>query len=425
VTERLSILNVSTMPASPPRFGAQARIHGLLTGLAKNHDVTAMSLVDAEHDVEECRRAMSEYCREVVLMANPLGKHGLPKRALQARSLASVHSFERLRYDLPEFAHAVERRLRSQRFDVVNLELPYMGHLPLKLAPPGAPEPPLVIDTHEIAYDIVRQFARGSAHVGRRLYGELNWRKLKRDELSAFRRADGLCACSVADQERILADVPTARTVVIPNAADVEYYRPRPEDPAPDGVTLVYFGLMSTVPNIDGIKWFISEIWPRVSAARPDVRLQVLGKGAPKEVLDLAGPKIEMTGLVPDLRPYLAKAALLVVPLRLGGGTRLKIVEGMAMAKAMVSTRLGAEGIDVVDDRHLMLRDEATGFADAVLALLADPERCRRLGAEGRALAEQKYAWSGAAARLVEFYRELLPGGARGVTSSSPAARTP
>src|SRR5690349_13115357 len=134
---RLRILYVSQMPASPPRFGAQARIHGLMTQLARRHDLTAVMLVDEEFDAEECRRAMQANCREVVLVPNPYGREGLTKRLFQLRSLVSPRSFERLRVTVPALQQALNRVLRTQRFDVVNLEFPYLGHCNLRQGPPG------------------------------------------------------------------------------------------------------------------------------------------------------------------------------------------------------------------------------------------------------------------------------------------------
>src|ERR1700761_2670976 len=125
--EGLDILYVSQMPPSPPRFGAQARMHGLMTQLARRHDLTAVMLVDDQFDLEECRRAMQAYCREVVLVQNPHGRDGLSKRLLQLRSLSSARSFDRLRVTVPAMQEALDRVLRGRRFDIVNLEFPYLG----------------------------------------------------------------------------------------------------------------------------------------------------------------------------------------------------------------------------------------------------------------------------------------------------------
>jgi glycosyltransferase involved in cell wall biosynthesis len=396
------------MPASPPRFGAQARVHGLMTQLARRHDLTAAMMVDEEFDADECRRAMQAYCREVVLVPNPWGRDGFTKRLLQVRSLASVRSFERLRVTLPILQQTLDRILRASRFDVVNLEFPYLGHYDLRRAPPGQKLPSLVVDSHEIAYDLARQFASADGSLGRRLYAGANWRKLRREELGTYRDADGVYLCSAADERRLLDQVPGVRTAVVPNAADVDYYRPRPTDPPPDGRTVVYFGLLSTVPNVDGVTHFAQNIWPRIAAAHPDARLKIIGGRPPPSLLALAGPRIELTGFVSDLRPHLAAAAAVVVPLRLGGGTRLKIVEAMAMGKAIVSTKLGAEGIEAVPGRDLLIEDEPAAFADAVNRLLAEPDLARRIGQSARQLAVDRYGWSGAARALEGFYRRIL-----------------
>jgi glycosyltransferase involved in cell wall biosynthesis len=406
--QRLDILCVSQMPASPPRFGAQARMHGLMTQLARRHDLTAVMLVDDGFDVDECRRAMQAYCRDVVLVQNPYGRDGLAKRLLQLRSLVSASSFDRLRVTLPALQGALDQVLRARRFDIVNLEFPYLGHCVLRQAPPGEKLPRLVVDSHEIAYDLARQFAAAGTNLGRRLYAGANWRKLRREEIGTYGEADGVYLCSADDEQRLRDAIPDARTVVIPNAADIDYYQPRRTDPAPDGRTVVYFGLLSTIPNIDAVTHFVRDIWPRIAKAHPDARCKIIGGRPPPSLLALAGPGIELTGFVPDLRPHLAAAAAVVVPLRLGGGTRLKIVEAMAMGKAIVSTSLGAEGIEAVPGRDIIIEDQPAAFADAVSRLLAEPDRAARIGAAARQAAVEKYAWGAAAQALEGFYREIL-----------------
>jgi glycosyltransferase involved in cell wall biosynthesis len=379
-----------------------------MTQLAQDHDLTAVALVDDVFDIDECRRAMKIYCNEVVLVPNPYGSEGRLKRLLQLRSLASTRSFERLRVSVPALQRALDRILTQTRFDIVNLEFPYLGHCQLRQAPLGKKLPALVVDSHEIAYDLARQFANTSVSLGRRLYAGANWRKLRQEELGIYREADGVYLCSIADEKRLLDQIPKACTAVIPNAADVEHYQPRPTDPSPDGRTVVYFGLLSTVPNVDGVTHFVRDIWPRIAEAHPDARCKIIGGRPPASLLALAGPRIELTGFVPDLRPHLAAAAAVVVPLRLGGGTRLKIVEAMAMGKAIVSTKLGAEGIEAVSGRDILIEDEATAFADAVNRLLAKPELAACIGESARRLAVERYAWSTAAQALDGFYRRIL-----------------
>lgn len=405
---RFKILYVSHMPASPPRFGAQARVDGLMRELAKRHDVTAVALVDGEYDLEESRQAMQGYCRDLVLIPIGANTKGMGKRLHQLRSLGSPMSFERMRLTVPALQQALDKRLRGGRFDIVNLEFTFLGHCNLRQAAAGVPIPALVVDSHNIDYDLARQLARGSTSLSRRLYYEANWRKLRREELATYAAADGVYLCSAADERRLLDRVPSACTAVIPNAADVAYYQPRMGDPKPDGRTLVFFGLLSYAPNVDGVLYFCQSIWPRIAKAHPGARLKLIGGGAPPELRALAGPRIELTGFVPDLRPHLAEAAAVVVPLRLGGGTRLKIVEAMAMGKAIVSTCLGAEGIDAVADRDIMIEHDAGGFADAAGRLLSDPALAARMGQSARRLAQERYSWSGAGRALEAFYGRVL-----------------
>jgi glycosyltransferase involved in cell wall biosynthesis len=365
-------------------------------------------LVDDEFDADECRRAMQAYCREVVLVPNPCGGEGLTKRLLQLRSLASTRSFERLRVTVPELQQTLDRLLRAQRFDIVNLEFSALGDCDLRQAPPGEKLPALVVDSHNIDYDLARQYAREGSSLVRCLYAEANWRKLRREELATYRDADGVYLCSAADERRLRDEVPKVRTAVVPNAADVDYYQPRASDPPPDGRTVIFFGLLSYVPNVDGVNHFVKDIWPLIAEAHPAARCKIIGGRPPPSLLALAGPRVELAGFVPDLRPHLAAAAVVVVPLRLGGGTRLKIVEAMAMGKAIVSTTLGAEGIEATPGRDILIEDKPADFADSVNRLLAEPSLAACIGQSARRLAVERYAWSGAARALECFYRQIL-----------------
>ena len=396
------------MPASPPRFGAQARMQGLMSQLAQRHDLTAVMQVDNEFDAEECRRAMQAYCRDVVLVPRPSAGEGLGKRLLQLQSLTSTRSLERRLATAPAMQRALDKVLRSKRFDLVNLEFSFLGECDLRQAPPNERLPRLVVDSHNIDYELARQYARSARSLAHRLYAGVNWRKLRREELGTYRDADGVYLCSAEDERRLLDVIPGARTAVIPNAADVEYYQPRPTDPPPDCRTLVFFGLLSYAPNVDGVIYFIEKIWPRIAEAHPEARFKIIGGRPPRSLQLLAGPRVELTGFVPDLRPHLAAAAAVVVPLQLGGGTRLKIVEAMAMGKAIVSTPLGAEGIEAVRGRDLLIEAQPEAFADAVNRLLGAPELAARIGRSARSLAVERYSWSGAARALEGFFRGIL-----------------
>lgn len=408
VPERLKVLLVSPMAPSPPRFGAQARTHGLLSNFAQRHDVSAIVLHEDDETPALSGSAMHGYCREVTFVRNPNAATGWRRRALQVRSWFSGRSYQRHVAAVPGFQEALDRLLGSQRFDVIFVNFPHLAHYRLRHSPPGTAAPAIVIDSHDIHYDLARQVSASRVSLGRRLHARFNWRKLAREELAAYNAADGVCVCSAADQKRLAIDAPTANTVVIPNAADVEYLRPRDTDPAPDGSTVLFFGLLATVPNVDAVVYFLREIWPLIVAARSDARFVVIGADPAPAIRAHAGPGVTIVGPVDDLRPHLSTADVVVVPLRLGSGTRLKILEAWAMARPVVSTALGAEGLEAVPGRHLLIADDACEFANAVLRILGEPALASEIGGAGRALVSERYSWRRAAGALEAFFKQVL-----------------
>lgn len=408
MTKRLDILYISPIPPSPPRFGAQARMNGLGRSLAQRHDLTAFSLFDDSFDAEESEKSLREYCREVVLVPAP-GVSGGWKRLGQMLSLVSGDSYQRRRFAIPGLQEKLDQQLESRRYDLVFVHLPYLAHYRLRQAPAGGPSPAVVIDSHDIGYDLARQVSRSRVGFGRRVFAATNWKKLALEELSAYRSADGVLVCSRADQARLAADAPSVNSEVIQNAADVDFLKPRSDDPQSDGNTVLFFGLLSTVPNVDGVSFFLQEIWPRILALRPNTRCKIVGGQAPASLIARRSPGVEFTGMVDDLRPHLAAAAVVVVPLRLGSGTRLKIVEAWAMAKPVVSTTLGVEGIDAVPGRHVLVADDPQAFAEQTVRVLGDAGLARSLGVAGRRLAEESYSWR-AAGRVLECFLSACVG---------------
>jgi glycosyltransferase involved in cell wall biosynthesis len=405
--DRLNLLFLSHFPPSPPTFGAQRRIQGLITALARRHEITAVAVVTTDYDPVAAERAMREYCHNVVLVPTRAWD-GPGKRLKQVRSLFSPRSFVRNLYDLPALRKVLDGLLSARAYDIVNVELPFLALLPLAKAPPGGAPPRLVLDEHNIEFDLARQQAGNELGLARRMYNSISWRKLRREEIEIWKRFDGVAFCSVADQARARALVPSIRSVVVPNAVDVEYFRPRPSDPVPDGRTVIFFGAMNYFPNVDGLLYLLREVWPLIEKSHPQARLKIVGQRPTPEILAYKSRRVEVAGKVDDLRPHLASAAVSIVPLRIGGGTRFKILEAMAMAKPVVSTSLGAEGIDAEPGRHLLLADDREAFAAAVGRVLDDSLLGARLGSEGRALVEERFSWQAAAQPLERLYQELI-----------------
>src|SRR5208283_3320077 len=186
--------------------------------------------------------------------------------------------------------------------------------------------------------------------------------KIRREEVAAFRSFDGVTFCSEADQARARHLVPSLTSAVVPNAVDVGYFRPSPAGPSPDGKTVLFFGAINYFPNVDGLLYLLREVWPLLARSHPEARLKIVGQAPTPQILAFRGPRVEVTGKVEDVRPHLAKAAVTVVPLRVGGGTRFKILEAMAMGRPVVSTSLGAEGILARPGEDILLADEPEAF---------------------------------------------------------------
>ena len=198
---------------------------------------------------------------------------------------------------------------------------------------------------------------------------------------------------------RLRQMAPNTDVHVVPNGVDVQHFTPREVKRARE--TLLFFGTLSYGPNLDAVLWFCNQMWPRIRKARPEVKLEVVGLDPPSQVQQLENlPGVQITGFVPDIRPKLWSATATVVPLRLGGGTRLKILEALAAGCPVVSTSVGAEGLSLVDGEHLLLANTPEAFALRVVELLASPDLRENLVDSGRRIARREYDWAMIARRL-------------------------
>ncbi|HQZ72043.1 MAG TPA: glycosyltransferase [Anaerolineae bacterium] len=272
--------------------------------------------------------------------------------------------------------------------------------------------PRLVYDAHNAEWILQDRawradLRRGPAGLPGVLYSLLQTAKLRRYERRLLRAADAVVAVSAADAEVLRALAPGVEPVVVPNGVDTAVYQPG--DAASEDPDLVVFtGKMDFRPNIDGMAWFCERVWPLARALRPGLRLAIVGRDPVPRVRTLASAAlgIEVTGAVPDVRPFIARAGIIVVPLRVGGGTRLKVLEAMAAGKAIVATRLGAEGLELVDGREALLADEPEAMARAIAALAADGARRAELGRAARARAVRDYRWEGLVEGMEGVYGE-------------------
>ncbi|HET6413600.1 MAG TPA: glycosyltransferase family 4 protein [Anaeromyxobacter sp.] len=393
-------------PASPATIGAQRRMEGLMIALARRHSVSAVSLVDSSTDATAAGQAMRAYCRELVLVPTQW-RSKLAVRLHQLRLLLARPSLERYLWTTPEMQRQLDRLLLVTSYDAVFVEFPFLAHYSVRHAQAGRPLPRVLVDEHNIEHDLSRRQAAVSHGVLRKLHYAVNWRKVRREEIDAWNRADGVLFTSGEDLSRAIALCPSIRAKVVPNGVDLQYFRPRPEHRKPDGRSIVFFGTLDYFPNQDGMLHFLAVTWPLLQRTHPEARLKVIGPRPTPEVLRHRGPRVEVTGMVEDLRPHLAEAAAIIVPLRVGGGTRLKILEAMAMGRPIVSTTVGAEGIVAVPGQDILIADDPGTFASEVGRLLESPELGARIGASARSLVERRYSWGSVADELERFLVEL------------------
>jgi glycosyltransferase involved in cell wall biosynthesis len=396
------VLIVCPEAPSPPTWGFALRVHHLALQLARRHRVTLIAYGTAEdgRDWAGLRRTLDAVHR----VAPPAALES--RRRHQLASLGGHSSFHLNALHSEAMQRELDALLGDRRFDIVQVESSQM----MCFRFPG--DTPVVVDEHNIEYQLLERMARIETSAVRRFFGRVEASKVRHEEQQAWLRAAGCVATSAIDAAAIRSAHPGVPTAVVPNAVDTEHLRP---DSSPvDPEALLFVGSLNYRPNADGVAWFVEEVLPRVRRARPAAVLTIVGRGTPALLRRLAAPGVIVAGAVDDVLPYLRRAGVVVAPLRVGGGTRLKVLEGLSMAKPVVSTTLGAEGLDVADGEHLLLADEPAEMAGSILRLLADPALGRRLGDAGRALAVERYGWAGAAARLEAFHAEVASARAGG-----------
>ncbi len=406
--EHRSILFVTPFLPSPPSFGAQRRLHELISGMAVSNEVSVLSLVEPTENHEEAIQATEEYSRRVVTVSNPSYSTGQGhKRMLQLASLGSAHSYEWRGHNEQPFRGALEQML-AHRYDVVHFVLAPMAGYASMCGQGGSTRPILCLDEHNIEYDIVRRTASADGGALRRLYSAIEWRKMRKEERHAWIHLDGCTVTSVRDQEMLLSDEPTAHTAVVPNGVDLDFFRVSPLLAQGDPQTVLFFGAIDYYPNTDAMLFFLHDVLPALVERHRHLRMCIVGRRPPESIVAQKTADVEVTGVVDDVRPWLDRAEVVVVPLRIGGGTRLKILEAMSMGKAVVSTTLGAEGLDVIPERDLLIADDAAAFVTQIGRLLDHPALRERIGASARKVVSAQYSWKGAVKDLSAFYNELF-----------------
>jgi glycosyltransferase involved in cell wall biosynthesis len=390
----MRILFLSTWFPYPPDNGSKIRVYHLLRALAQRHELTLLSFAwdTAQPDTADELRS---WCKDVqVVSVNPY-EHN---RASKLRTFFSFRPVvSRPIAAMTEKARAI---LANQSFDSVISSTEIMVAYALQ-TPPGTVR---ILEEHNAMTRLMRERYGEQPQPLERIRCWLSWQKSRTYEARLFRRFDLVTMVSEEDRAACLNDLPGyhGRVAVIPNGVDCAHNRPGLAEVQPH--TLIYNGALTYSANYDAMRYFLAEIYPRIRQEVPDVSLSITGstRGVELSALPL-DESVHLTGYVEDIRLPVAASAVCVVPLRQGGGTRLKILEAMALGTPVVATSKGAEGLEGVNGEHLLIADDPAAFGAATLRLLRAPALRARLAANARRLVEARYDWSHIGASFVEL----------------------
>jgi sugar transferase (PEP-CTERM/EpsH1 system associated) len=386
----MRILWLKTELLHPLDKGGKIRTYHMLRGLREHAHVTFLTLADGSAD-QDARRNASEYCDELLAVPFSPPVKGTPAYyAALLGNLASRLPYAVARYRSPAMSAAITRAVRDRRIDLVVCDF-----LVSAINFPGGLSVPAMLFQHNVEAAIWARHVQVARSLMMRAYMGEQWRRMRAFEQRQCQRFDHVVAVSEADRDAFRAQYGVPRVSAIPTGVDVDFFHPS-ATAKPASTEIVFVGSMDWMPNIDAVTWFVTDVLPLVRRQVSDASLTIVGRDPTPTVRELVArvPGVTVTGTVPDVRPYLERAALVVVPLRVGGGTRLKIFEAMAMEKAVVSTQIGAEGLPVQGGEELLLADDSPSFAAAVVSLLRDEAMARRLGEAAAARVRRDFGWA-------------------------------
>ena len=397
VPRKLSVLVLDEEIPFPLNSGKRIRTWNLLSRLANGHDITFLCY-GTRHDPGLA--PLRNLGIRVVQVSPLVPSNSVGFYAGALGNLFSAWPYSVSRHHTARFARAISRMSAEKHYDLLHCEwTPYASYAG------SASDLPMLVMAHNIEATVWRRRAEHGANALERFYMRMQAAKMERFERRSFSLAVGVATVS-AEEQRTAETWGARATYLVSNGVDTHVLQPVAD--AADSNSLLFLGSLDWQPNRDALLYFVREILPKIRSANPQAKLRVVGRQpAAKlraQVIDVSG--IEWVGEVPDISPYFSHAGVVVVPLRIGGGSRIKILESMSMGKAVVTTTVGAEGLSVVSGKNCLIADTPQEFANCVCWLLDDPGQAAILGRNGRKLVVERYDWSRMAQELGRAWTE-------------------
>jgi sugar transferase (PEP-CTERM/EpsH1 system associated) len=385
----------------PPHQGTSLRNFNLIAQLAKRHQVCLLTFLEPDQALDDAGPLL-EICEWVDTLPVPRRSNTTRLRQM----LTTRRPDMAWRLWSPAFRDWLAMRIAEASFDVVQIEgIELASYVPTIEA--IQPRPMMVYEDHNAEWVLQKRAFLTDLRSPRRwpaaIYSFVQWMRLKGYEADVCRRADRVVAVSEADRNAILAVAPEVTVSVVPNGVDLDEYTGYNGPVQP--FDLVFTGKMDFRPNVDAMLWMGRHVWPLIRHRYPEAKMAIVGQRPHPRLEPLRKVSgITITGWVPDVRPYIAGATVYAAPLRVGGGTRLKLLQAMAMEASIVATSLGAEGFPVTHGCELLLADNPDEFAQAVLCLMEDREQRAQMGRAARHFVEATYGWDALVPKLEALY---------------------
>lgn len=399
----MKVLVVDDGVPYPPTDGAKQRVLNLMQHVSRCHDVSLVSLFWPGIGEEAGAEYLRTFCTRVELVPH----REFSKRERRLRVVQGVLKREP-RTNVLRHYQEMSDRIRSltenESFDIVDIQLPWMVPYVEAISPTSRCRK--VLTLYDVPYVQYRRMMAVERrwHIKRQLF--MDWVFLKRALLKCARRFDKVILVSELDRDMLKRAGPDLDIAVVPNGVDTRTYSLLMDQPSTP--TLLFVGGMRYVPNVDGAIFFCQEVFPLIKEQVPDARFLIVGSNPIRAVQALASDDVTVTGYVEDVIPYYRQALVSVIPLRAGGGTRLKILESMALGRPVVSTSLGCEGLMVTHGENILIADAPADFAAQTVRLMNEEGLRRSLIANGRRLVETTYDWQIIARRLLQVYDQTI-----------------